>query len=56
MNYTELVDEYIKSKKNSWAMSSKRNERHRLKFHGSRVLDNPDDVYESLKNRMVIYA
>ena len=46
------VNDYILSKKNSWARTSKKNERYRLQAHGHNVFANPDDVYESLKKTM----
>lgn len=49
VNITELIDQYIESKKLAWARTSLKNERYRLKCHGHRVFSEPSDVYQTLK-------
>ncbi len=56
MNYLELTDQYIKSKKLAWARTSLKNERARLMKHGMHVLDDPGEYYQILKQRMTAYS
>lgn len=56
MNFDTLVSEYVGGKKMSWARSTQRNERSRLRVHGPKVLDNPLSVYDGLTKTMVPYS
>lgn len=53
---TEFVDQYIGSKSMAWARSSIKNERARLRKHGHKVMDKPEEVYQDLKKTMRPYS
>lgn len=53
---TDLVKEYISSKKMAWARTTQRNELARLLKHGHRVLESPELVYPELTKTMKPYS
>jgi integrase len=56
LDFPELIDQYIKSKKLAWARTSQKNERARLNKHGKHVLDAPKEYYDFLKTYMKAYS